>query len=164
MVKLKYILRYFALNYPYKHELSKARLTKMVYLADWFSSKNNGWQITKIKWYFDHYGPYVNDVYIDAIADKKLVVKDELTAFGTPKETIYLKNEQTNSLNLDKLTESERQILEKVIQETKHLNWSEFIDYVYSTYPIRTQERYSYLNLVDLAIKEKNHEVIKNQV
>lgn len=155
MNRLKYILRYFAKHYPYKSELSKARLTKMVYLADWFSAKKNGEQITRINWYFDHYGPYVSDVYEEAKRDKMLEVKNEFTAFGTPKETIYLKASHTD-LNLEKIPERDREILDRVIEETQHLNWSEFIDYIYNTYPIRTEERYSILDLVSLAEEERN--------
>ncbi|GGA30936.1 Panacea domain-containing protein [Psychrobacillus lasiicapitis] len=150
MVKLKYLLRYFTLKYPYKSELSKARLTKMVYLADWFSAKRDGKQITKIDWYFDHYGPFVTDVYEEAKKDKKLEIKHEWTAFGTPKETIYLKNDDDDDI-VYKITRQEQRILDQVINETKFLNWSEFIDYVYNTYPIRTQDRYNFLNLIQLA-------------
>lgn len=150
MVKLKYILRYFALNYPYKDELSKTRLTKMVYLSDWISAKKNSKQITTINWFFDHYGPYVTDVYDEARKDKKLEIVRDFNAFGTPKETIYLK-EGINELNLNKISFSDKEILDEVINSTKYLNWSEFIDYVYNTYPIQRKVKYNALNLVDLA-------------
>jgi len=53
------IIKYICLNYPYKYKLSKARLTKMVYLIDWYYSKLNKHQMTNISWEFNHYGPYV---------------------------------------------------------------------------------------------------------
>ena len=154
MVKLKYIIRYFVDKYPYKDELSKTRLTKMVYLADWFSAQRYRRQITKINWFFDHYGPYVNDVYDESEKDRKLDIVQEYNAFGTPKETIYLK-EGVSNLKLDKISKEDRAILDEGIEKTKHLNWSEFIDYVYNTYPIRSEERYNYLDLVKLADEEK---------
>ena len=155
MSKIREVLRYFTLQYPYKDELSKARLTKMVYLADWYSSKENGRQITKIKWYFDHYGPYVSDVYEEANKDKYLNIKQTYTMFGSPKEVIEFKykNDLVPKLSLDK---DEIKILDKVINETKQLTWNAFIDKVYSTYPIQKQNRYTTLNLIRLAKEENN--------
>lgn len=57
------VLLYFINKYPYPDELSKTRITKMVYLADLYKTQVIGEQLTEIKWYFDHYGPYVSDVY-----------------------------------------------------------------------------------------------------
>jgi len=62
MSKLRDIVAYFCSNYVYKDELSKVRLTKMVYLVDWRSAITDGKQLTRIQWHFNHYGPYVEDV------------------------------------------------------------------------------------------------------
>ncbi|MFC0274215.1 Panacea domain-containing protein [Metabacillus herbersteinensis] len=45
----------------------------MVYLADWYSALKNGKQLTNIEWYFDHYGPYVVDVYNAVKEDQSIV-------------------------------------------------------------------------------------------
>lgn len=157
MKKIRYVLRYFALNYPYKFELSKTRMTKMVYLADWFFAKDYGNQITGIRWYFDHYGPYVSDVYNDAVIDRKLTIKNEYSVYGSKKEVIALRKDyKAAQLDLDELSNREKCILDKVIEQTRNLNWSEFIDYVYNTYPIRSQKRYHFLDLVGLAQEEKS--------
>jgi Protein of unknown function (DUF4065) len=156
MNKLRTILRYIILNYPYKNELSKTRITKMVYLADWYSAQKHNSQITNIKWYFDHYGPYVVDVYKEAANDRKIKINQSYSAYGTPKEIIELKKDYNpEELDLYTLSNEEKEILNKVIADTKHLNWSEFIDYVYNTHPIVTQKKYGYLNLVDLAQVER---------
>lgn len=47
-------------------------------------------------------------------------------------------------------------ILNFVIEKTKNFYFDEFIDYVYSTYPISSNERYSELNLVQLAEQFRN--------
>jgi uncharacterized phage-associated protein len=157
MIDIKYAIRYLAFNYPYKNELSKSRLTKMIYLADWFSAQKNRAQLTDIEWYFDHYGPYVNDVYNAAKKDKKLIIKKDYSAYGSPKEIISVKDfMDEQELNLDRINDRDIKILDKVIDNTKHLNWSEFIDYVYDTYPIMSQRRYNFLKLVDLAEQKKN--------
>src|SRR5690625_1732603 len=157
MVKIKYIARYFALMYPYKDELSKARLTKMVYLADWCSAQKRGNQLTNIRWYFDHYGPYVSDVFKEVAEDKKLEIKDGYTAFGTPKQTVCLRIDNPSKLKLNLKRDSEKKVLDRMIIENKHLKWTEFINYVYNTYPIKSQKRYNFLDMDKLAIEEKQN-------
>lgn len=152
MASIQDVVRYFVRQYPYPHELSKTRLTKMVYLADWLSAQRRRRQMTEINWFFNHYGPYVSDVYDTARKDRELKVEVSFSAYGTPKETIVMKD--TNSfLATPTLGDEEKAILDEVINDTCPLTWTRFIDYVYSTYPIQTLERYSSLNLVDLAIK-----------
>jgi len=152
MAKIKEVIYYFLINYPYKDELSKTRLTKMIYLADWESAKRCGKQITKINWYFDHYGPYVPDVYQVALKDKKINIKKGFSAFGSPKETIeFDKGYADYSVDNVRLNIEQVEILDKVIEDTKYLNWNDFISYVYSTEPIESQEKYKKLDLVKLA-------------
>ncbi|UDK97157.1 SocA family protein [Lysinibacillus sphaericus] len=156
MVKIKHIVRYFVKNYPYKNELSKTRVTKMVYLADWYSSLDYGEQLTDIDWYFDHYGPYVPDVYNAVVEDKHLVINEDITAFGTTKAVISLKIKNPRNVFESapiRISDNCKGILDMVIEDTEKLNWNEFIDYVYSSYPIKTSKRYKYLDLPELAEK-----------
>ncbi|MDG5789778.1 Panacea domain-containing protein [Evansella sp. AB-P1] len=155
MAKIKDVIYYFLINYPYKEELSKTRLTKLVYLADWENSLRHGEQITKIKWFFDHYGPFVPDVYETAIKDKKLSIITGYTPFGRPKVSIGLTEKNGNVATNISLNDNQKAILDKIIEDTKYLNWNDFINHVYSTYPITSQKRYNQLNLVQLA-KETN--------
>ena len=64
MANLKDIIAYILQNYPsnMKHELLNARVTKMVYLADWRNCVRSKGQVSDIKWYFDNFGPFVWDV------------------------------------------------------------------------------------------------------
>lgn len=146
------MLYYFIQNYPYPNELSKTRITKMVYLADWFNSQRNGKQITDINWFFDHYGPYVSDVYMVAKKDENIIIRQSESLFGNAKELFTLKDEFTGY----NLTDNERNILDEVINNTKFLSWNEFIKYVYETYPIKSNDRYTFLNLPELASIEKS--------
>ena len=66
MTKLQNIVAYLCSMYPHKSELSNARLTKLVYLAHWFSALLDGRPMTNIEWLFNHYGPYVDDV-VDSV-------------------------------------------------------------------------------------------------
>lgn len=165
MAKLKDVIAYFCKNYPHKEQLYKARLTKMVYLADWKSAIDLKKQMTDIKWIFTHYGPYVEDVIDLARKDPDFKVETipNLSGnFSNFKELVKVKK----NIDYSSLDKKEMEILDKVIEVTKKRDWIAFTQFVYSTYPILTQDRYSELDLVALAKKYKEdfpqfHEVSK---
>jgi uncharacterized phage-associated protein len=143
---LEKIIAYICQQYPYKDELSDARLTKMVYLTDWFSSLVDDKQATEIKWLFNHYGPYVPDIYQVAKDNGNFVVKTKSTVYGNHKKIIdYIGDDK---INLEPLIKS---VIDKVIDKTKSMYFNDFIDYVYSTYPVKNNDRYSILDLPRLA-------------
>lgn len=150
MATIQDVAAYFCQNYPHSHELSKTRLTKLVYLADWFSAEKHGCQITCINWYFDNYGPYVEDV-INTIEQNKSVFQiDRVTnIYGSEKMLISI-NPETR-LSFDSISRQDREILDDVIEKTRHLYWKPFLKFVYSTKPIAESDRYQALNLVHFA-------------
>ena len=147
------VVRYLIRHYPESSELNKTKLTKLVYLIDWKYAQKYRKQVTNIKWKFDHYGPYVSDVIEAVIADEDLSINETYSAFVTAK---YIINSNIDKELLDyrSLTSPQISIIDEVILETKSLYWNDFIDHVYSTYPIVHSERYSDLNLVSLAEEE----------
>ena len=147
MNTLKDIIKYLFVNYPYKNELSKARVVKMVYLADWKYAITYGKQITCIHWYFNHYGPYVSDVINEIRNDKDFTLTMVTNALGEPKELITVTDDFVNPV----LSDDVKDVLDFVIRKTSPLFWEDFIALVYSTYPVVTQPKYSYLNLEELA-------------
>ncbi|ENO3966438.1 SocA family protein [Vibrio vulnificus] len=147
MNKIQKIIAYFCVKYPHKGELSKARLTKLVYLADWFSALIDDRQLTDIDWLFNHYGPYVDDVVEVASRSPDFSIVSEQTMYGSDKYLISF----NGYFDEDSLPYRERQILDFVIDKTKNLYFNDFIDYVYSTYPVESRNRYSRLDLVSLA-------------
>jgi hypothetical protein len=149
MAKLADVLLYICQNYPHRDELSKARITKMVYLADWKAAIETRQQITPIQWRFDHYGPWVDDVVQTARSDSRFKVRKGLTFFGNDKDVISLVP-GASSINPE-LTADEVKILDFMIQATEKLTWNDFIKLIYSTYPIMSEPRYSSLDLVTLA-------------
>lgn len=151
MNKLQAIMAYFCINYPHKSELSKARLTKLVYLADWFSSLLDQHKATNIDWVFNHYGPYVDDVSNLAQRDESFSIMPEKTVYGGDKYVISYSGDGTDLA----LSEREKAILDAIIEKTQSMYFNDFIDYVYSTYPISSNERYTNLDLVSLAAKYK---------
>lgn len=151
--KVDSVLRYILKTYPFESALTKTRLTKIVYLVDWESVLKDGKQITEIDWYFDHYGPYVSDVFDTADEDTELRIVEKVSNFGTKKYVVESKVDK-EQLKYD-LDDDEIKIIDKVIGITKNLNWNDFIDYVYKTFPIVASSRYGNLNLVELAKEYK---------
>lgn len=161
MSKLIDVMVYLLKNYPYKAELSNARLTKLVYLADWKFALKNKTQITNIQWKFDNFGPFVWDIYNTASDNSKIfIVEDGKNCFGAKKILIRLFDENYPIT----LSEEEKNTLNFVINSTKSLNWNRFIQLVYSTFPILVSDKGSMLNLIDLAcLKDKIKSKIKSQ-
>lgn len=151
MSELKDFIAYFIKHYPYPWELSKSKLTKMVYLADWKSAIEYQKQLTNIKWVYNHYGPYVYDVAKTASEDPFFVEETE-NFFDAIKEIIRLKDENY----IPNITEEEQKVLDHIIKTTEKRNWYAFIKLVYSTYPIVKSQRYDALDLVSLAREYKN--------
>lgn len=148
--KLLDVMIFILKSYPDRlaSEMSNARFTKMVYLSDWKNAIDNGEQITDIEWYFDNYGPFVSDVEKTAKSRPdifKIVIGTNM--YGQPKKTFQLQNEQ---VHVD-LSDAEKHSISAVSDETKKLYWNEFIKLVYSTHPVASAERYSYLNLTEMA-------------
>ncbi len=127
---------------------STARLTKMVYLADWKSAIQLGNQMTKINWFFDNYGPFVWDVQDTAKSRPDLFsIEESATVYGTPKRVFRLSNKSFSPL----LSVEEIAILDHVLMQTYSLDWQDFINLVYSTYPVLSSERFTFIDLVKKA-------------
>lgn len=154
MAKIKDVTAYVCATYPHKDELSKARVTKLVYLADWKAAQKNKKQLTKIEWYFHNYGPYVDAVVESALKDPRFDVVSTSTMYGDSKTLFTIKRDAEYRKGL---SEGDRDIIDSVIDETKDLYWDSFIKHVYDTYPIRVTDRHKTLNLVSLAKQEASH-------
>lgn len=153
MKNLLDIIIYIFRNYPKVEELSKPRLVKLIYLIDWKHTIDFGKQATPIYWYYNHYGPYV-DAVIDLIKanDKIFDVKSTVNAYGGVSDKIKLISTEQVVVG-----ESIKQAADFIIMNTSDKNWSEFINLVYSTFPIKTNSKYSYLNLTEDAVKFKHY-------
>jgi len=147
MAKIEDVAAYICDKYPYKSELSKARLTKLVYLSDWKSAQKRRKQLTDIRWYFHNFGPYVDDVINSVTNNPRFSVEDTLNAYGDKKTTISIKSPLASNI----LAPGEKRIVDDVIEETRGMYWDSFIRHVYATAPIARSERYSHLDLVKMA-------------
>lgn len=152
MQTLKDIVAYICQVYPKPDDLSRARLTKLVYLADWKSAIDHERTMTGISWYFDNYGPFVWDVWKAAeSAPDIFIIERQTTPFGDPKDVLKLRT----GVRVGGVPNRQQGILAAVIDATKDLSWQQFIRLVYSTYPVLSSERYSGLDLVAKAREYK---------
>ena len=149
MASIRDVAAYLCKHYPAPSDLSKARLTKLVYLADWKSAVEREQPITDITWYFNNYGPYVPSVIDAAKHDKAFRVEAKENAYGNSMDLVSLKH--PNAVSYDSLTPSDTAVLDEVIEATKDMNFTEFIEFVYGTHPVVTRPRYTDLDLKALA-------------
>lgn len=149
-MQLNDLIAYIVENYKFKDDLSKARLNKIIYLIDWKSSIDRAEQVTDIRWYFNHYGPYVNEIESILKTDSRFSIEKTRNYFGNEKNIVRVIN---NGFNPPR--EEEKQIIDLVISITQDLSWNEFINAVYSTHPIKNSIKGSYLNLVSFAKEYK---------
>lgn len=150
MADLIDVIRYLCANYPNQSDLSNARLTKMVYLADWRAAIYHGRPITAVSWVFNHYGPYVEDVVDEARkhSDEFQIIETR-NIYGNRKTLVrYI-----GKPNWPSLGEDEESVLDHVIDTTSKKSWDAFLNLVYATYPVTTQARYSPLDLEELAAR-----------
>lgn len=160
MAKIKDLLAFLLLQYPYTEELSKTRTTKMIYLCDWRHCLTNNSQITEITWVFDNFGPFVWDVMDEVKANPDLFSMTRTTTiFGTDKLVLGLKDRNYKPL----LTAEETKTAIFVINATKDLSMDAFVKLIYSTYPILTAERGDELDLLSCARQYKGSAVFKSK-
>lgn len=158
--KIADMVAYICAKYPRKSELSNARLTKLVYLADWRSVQDNGTQISEIGWFFDQFGPWVPDVIDAARADSRFEVILGANAYGSPRRTVQLQRDAVDSV--DALVDGRtREILDLVMAETSGMYFNRFIDYVYQTLPVRETPKGSPLPLASIA---RDHPAAKRRL
>jgi len=150
-MQLKDLIRYIVKNYPKKEDLSKARVNKLIYLIDWKSALDYNEQISNIDWIFNHYGPYVDSVETEISLDDRFQIKQTTNFYGNEKNIIVLKKDD----GFQEPNKKQKKIIDLVIDLTNKMNWSNFINAVYSTYPIKYSEKGEYLDLVKLANEYK---------
>ncbi len=153
MKELLNLIIYIFRMYPKVEELSKPRLVKIIYLIDWKHTIDNKKQATPIIWYYNHYGPYV-DTIIELIKQNKGIfsVKSTTNAYGGVSDKIKLI--ATNDFPIEITVKNAADF---IIQNTSDKNWTDFINLVYSTYPIKNNSKYTFLNLIEDAKKFKQY-------
>ena len=123
---------------------STSRVTKMIFLVDWFYSRHNknDWhQLTEIDWYYNIYGPY---------ADLIPIMKDKFDVHSySNKKLLELKKDTTPIT--DALDEDVMEICKEVISKTQYLDYVRFIDFVYNTPAVELSNRFTTICIKDIA-------------
>jgi hypothetical protein len=145
MATLRDAMAYACHVYP-ASDLSKAKLAKILYLADWKSALEGAPQITPVRWKFNHYGPYVTDVVDTARLSDGFSLVNDWTPFGNRRTVIKYEGK-----NFGDLTDQQKLVIEEIVRTVAPLNFDAFLQLVYSTYPIVTSDRGSELDLSSLA-------------
>ncbi|MCR4511112.1 Panacea domain-containing protein [Pseudomonas sp. 32.2.56] len=147
MDSLVNIIGYILKNYPFPDDMSNSRITKLIYLSDWKSAIERGETVSGINWYFNHHGPYVDDIIDTLTKNECFEVITTQTIFGGKKKLARLKSPD-ETFEVEEFTEK---CLKFVVKKTKDRKYDDFIEFVYSTYPVVVTEKYNKLDLVELA-------------
>lgn len=121
--------------YPQSKELTRDRLVKLTYLADWRSAITYKKQITSVRWYINNYGPYIEDMY-KILAEEKFDINKEI------KQRKNEKYDYDKEINL---------VVNFIINKTQDLDSNAFSNLVFSTFPLATSPKYCYIDLIDKA-------------
>lgn len=160
MAEIKDLLFYLVSKYPKSGDLSKTKVTKLVYLCDWKAAIEYQKQLTHIEWYYDNFGPFVWDVVETAKDNPELFeINSAVNFFGDDKLLVSLNPQGKYEPYLEA---DEKKIADFVIKATSSLPWNQFIKLVYSTYPIVTTPKYSKLDLLRAAEEYKKSLIFKD--
>ena len=133
--RIKEVVNYLSFqridNTPVR-KLSIARVIYMVYLSDWKSALEQGRQLTSIKW----------NGLLEVPADQYEIIKE------TIKEDEKLKEFVT-------LSETDKKILDHVIESVADLSWFKVQEIANSTYPLFKYTDNQKLDLLQLAKEKK---------
>jgi uncharacterized protein YwgA len=148
MCELQDIVGYIYKQYPYKGELSKGRITKLVYLVDWTMCLMAHVQVSKLRWFFNQYGPYSEEIEHLIRSNDLFTYQDTDNYYGGNKKSIKLKYEDEFD---PVIPDAQKNVIDATIKKTQDITWQEFTNMVSRTYPLVTQTQYQYLNLPELA-------------
>lgn len=115
--------------------ITKTQLVKFIYLADLYSVKWTGKQITDLEWYYYHYGPWQEG--IDAALDK-MEGKEILQESRGNSTSIQLNPDFDRSVNLE-LPIGLKLMLDNIQREWAGLSKDKLdglLEYVYHTAPM----------------------------
>lgn len=127
------LIKYFV--YETKGHITKKQLIKFLYLADLYSVKWTGMQLTKLDWYYYHYGPWNEDidVALNQIGSQEII---QVPQGNTT--LLKLGAEAGNTENLE-LPLSLKLMLDNIRREwagSGQDKLNRLLDYVYNTEPM----------------------------
>jgi len=142
-------------KYPKKDELSSARLVLLIFLIDWKFAIENGKQFTEAKWTYEQFGPFSKDIF--ALIKKR----NEIFKIDIPKNSDGRATERlsvkSNSIIEVKNFEA-KSAADFILANTYAMTWSEFIQLIYSSYPIISNSKNTELDLSKDSVRFKQRQ------
>jgi hypothetical protein len=154
MSTLKQVMIYIVNSYKHSQSISVSRLSKTVYLADWQAALKLDRQLTNINWDIRFSGPFAPEIESVLTGDADFQMQGDKNYINKVQQ-IALPNEDIPV----ELTPFELRVLDKVLRDTVRLNWNDFLNYVYDTYPVKIQRRTTTIDLVAVAKEYKNFHI-----
>lgn len=136
-------------------KVTKTQLLKLIYLADFESVKYSGNQLSEIKWFYHHYGPYDKslDKRLQLLEKEKFIKVEQKNKKSHPDEIYFVYQATDKRINND-FSPVQKDILETIINQFGSFTLSSLLDYVYHTSPMQ--------GAVKGRIIDLNNEVAKN--
>ena len=143
MAYVEDVLAYLSHNYPWPGQLSMARLSYMLYLADWRSALLYDKPVSNVRWHLEGNAPQPSqrDPHGAMTWDELERIFLELIAEGNP----------------ENVERQEKAVLDYVIATACERSLVDLIRLVNSTFPVITQPQNQTLNLVGLAQDYRKH-------
>ncbi len=128
---LDILIKYFA--YATKGNITKTQLIKFLYLADLYSVKWTGKQLTELDWYYYNFGPWHEDINTALTKMNGKEIALESQGNGT---LIRLGSQASNVEDL-KLPVSLKLVLDNIRREwAGYEKLNQLLEYVYNTTPM----------------------------
>ena len=143
----------FILENSGKMPVSRSRLIKTIYLADWRAAIVQGSQITNADWVLSECGPYSPEI--------RQELTDNTTNFEI--EACEIHDRMMNVVKLKKLTglrsfgQKDEVVTSFLRKKALRLDWGHFNQLVNSTFPVRVSLVGDKLDLADMAQKYKDY-------
>lgn len=153
---LEKLIKYFV--YATKGNITKTQLIKFLYLADLYSVKWTGNQLTELDWYYYSFGPWHEDIdtALNKMNGKEVAVEREENA------TLIRLGIQTSNVDDLQLPVSLKLVLDNIRRE-----WAgseklpQLLDYVYNTAPmLEVKHKYQPEEKVKLNLQAEREKLI----
>jgi len=146
MSTLKQVMIYIVNSYRHTKSISVSRLSKTVYMADWLAAIKLDRQLTNINWDIRFSGPFAPEIESILTGDEDFQMQGGKN-YGNKVQQVAAANDDITV----ELSPAELRVLDKVLRDTVQLNWNDFLNYVYDTYPVKIQRSTTTIDLVAVA-------------
>ena len=122
-----------------QEKVGRTRIIKLLFLADLLAKKKRRKSLTGTRYYYHIYGPYSVEIAnaIDSLVRRRLLQDfPEPTEFGLA-HNYKLTAKGRKSLSQSRLSDEEREILDRVIKLYGNLPLLDLLDSVYATEPMK---------------------------